>query len=362
MPFSHHNKIIPLLLALVFIMTTGQGCFIKFKKKEIPKTFDGGMYKSLDQGETWTQSSDVLSIKGGVKFNSINVLDVIFDPQDNSTIYALTEGDGVYYSIDQARSWLPITSLGKIVADIVVDPKDKCNVYAVMANKAMKSIDCLRTFTEIFHTDTTSKQLITVAVDAKNSRVISAATSSTIYKSTDGGESWRIATNLSGGIRDLRYRFVGGNQILYVLTDSNYVYKSSDQGETWESIGESMKRLRGSEHPVDFSFDDSGPDSLIYVYAKGVLRSSDGGKTWSSVNLISSPSPVSSFSVSPNNKNLIFYTTSTTLYRSDDGGQNWTTKTLPTGARVAKKMIFDKINPKLVYMLSGQPTVTAKTK
>jgi photosystem II stability/assembly factor-like uncharacterized protein len=352
---SSPRRFLPLFLVLVFILTTGQGCFVQFKKKkEVPVTFDGGFYKSLDGGETWAQSVDVLSIKGGMKINDVDVEDIVFDPQDNNAIYLLSKEKGAYYTLDQGKSWLPISILGTGVADIAIDPKDTCTIYAAVGNRVMKSDDCLRSFRELFHTDVTSKRITTLAVDTKNSRIIYAATASQLFKSTDGGAGWHIASTLGGFLKDIRIRNVSGTQVIYILTQTKFVHQSIDQGKTWTNFEEKLKRQRGAEAPLDLIFDESSANSLIYLTASGILRSPDGGQTWERVQTISSPSPIHSFAVYPLNKDLIYYTTNTTFYQSNDGGKNWQTKGLPTGQRVAKKIIFDKINPKIMYIMAAR--------
>lgn len=346
-----------LCLLLIFLLTTGQGCAIQFKKKkqqELPVSLDGGLYRSLDGGQTWQQVPDVLSIPGGVKINTLDVKDIVFDPLDKNTFYLLGRDGAVYYSTDRAGSWLPLKGVASGINDLAIDPRNSCTVYLVTGNRVMKTVNCLRTWTEIFHTDPSGKSLVSIAVDLRSSNILYASTSSEIYKSIDRGRSWQSNTNISGGIRDMKLRNVGTTEFIYVLTESNFIYQSRNQGKDWEHMGPAFKKYRKAAQLVDFLFDDSGRNTLIHISPVGILRSSDGGESFEKVTILSGNAAIRSVAVSPRNRNLIFYTTDTTWYRSEDNGANWITGELPLDRRYAKKVIIDRDDPRLMYLISFQ--------
>jgi len=63
-------------------------------------THMGGVFKSVNGGENWTE------INIGLPTNLI-VFSLAIDPETTSTLYVGTEGDGVYKSIDEGASWEP---------------------------------------------------------------------------------------------------------------------------------------------------------------------------------------------------------------------------------------------------------------
>src|SRR3989338_5150862 len=269
-----------LFLVVVFILTTGQGCFIKLRnKEEVPVTFDGGIHKSTDQGATWQPSNDLLSTTGPEKINTVNVLDFIFDPRDRDVFYLLTDTSGVFLTLDSGKSWMQVRTLGSSVGDISVDPKDVCTVYAGVRNQVLKSTDCNRSFNEVFHTDP-ARNIISVAVDFRNSNIVYAANNSELLMSKDSGVSWQINSRFTGGITNIVMRDVRGSQVIYVLTQTDYFYRSLDNGVTWQHMKEFIKNYtKRSKGPIkSFTFDDSGANSLMVLVDEGILRSKDGGE------------------------------------------------------------------------------------
>src|SRR3989338_1899652 len=100
MKFFHVQKSVLLGLLLVFFLATGQGCFIKIRKDKTPENFDGGLYKTTDEGTSWAPLNDVVSVKGGQKLNTADVFSLIVDPTDRKQMYLLTDNQGVYFSSD----------------------------------------------------------------------------------------------------------------------------------------------------------------------------------------------------------------------------------------------------------------------
>lgn len=105
---------------------------------------DGGMYKSLDAGATWTK------IETGLPKGLIGKIDIEVCPSDSRIVYALVEapGDegGLYKSVDQGESFSQVSSHDGIrtrpfyYTNIRVDPNDTEVIYA-MATGYYKSTD-----------------------------------------------------------------------------------------------------------------------------------------------------------------------------------------------------------------------------
>lgn len=110
---------------------------------------EGGLFKSVDGGETWERVTE--GLPGGL----IGKMDLALSPADSSIVYLLVEapGDegGLYRSVDQGQSFTQVSSAGSIrsrpfyYSNIDVDPKDPDIVYS-MATRNMKSTDGGRTW------------------------------------------------------------------------------------------------------------------------------------------------------------------------------------------------------------------------
>ena len=82
-----------------------------------------------------------------------------------------------------------------------------------------------------------------------------------------------------------------------------------------------------------------------------MLRSKDGGATWEIVNLIPGPKDtvITAVGVNPKNSQEIYYTTGTTLVKSSDGGRTWSSLKLPF-TRTANRIAIDPQETNKVYL------------
>jgi hypothetical protein len=125
------------------------------------------------------------------------------------------------------------------------------------------------------------------------------ATGGGVWKTTDGGQTWRsvsdrtFTTSSVGAIAvaasnpDVVYVGMGETELRGNIIQGDGVYKSSDGGKTWSHVGleKTMAIARIYVHPTN-------PD-VVFVAAlgnpyganpeRGVFRSRDGGKTWERV-------------------------------------------------------------------------------
>ncbi len=337
-----------LLLAGVALM--GQGC-ISFGGGGGKTGVDGGVFKSADKGETWVQKVAVAAVKP-MAINNVNVVTIVFDPQDSKTIYLGTAENGLFYTTDGADSWLQAGALssGRVGA-VAVDPKDKCNVYAAIGNKIFKTTDCTRTWQNIY-VDTRADQVVySLAVDSYNPTVIYAGLSGgDLFKSTDAGSSWTVIKRFENPVSKILVNYYD-TRIIYVGTQSAGIWKSTDSGSSWSDMSEKLREYGGSMEFKNMVLDFSKRDSLILASKYGLLRTFDGGTNWEPIQLLTPPGSVEIYSLAlnPQNGNEIYYGTASTLYKTNDGGVKWVTRRLPT-SRAATYLLVDPVNGNLVYL------------
>ena len=105
---------------------------------------EGGIYKSVDGGESWEK------VTKGLPTGLIGKIDVAVCPSDSRIVYALVEAPddegGLYRSVDQGSSFQQVSSFGGIrtrpfyYTNIRIDPQDANTVYA-LATGYYKSVD-----------------------------------------------------------------------------------------------------------------------------------------------------------------------------------------------------------------------------
>ena len=235
-----------------------------------------GVFKTTDGGRTWEKVYYLNPRTGAI--------DLVMDPEDPKTLYAAMwnrtrkrwsdpvpgPGDGIFKTTDGGRTWrrlsegLPEDSLtGRIGLD--VSPANPDVVYAFVDNH---------------HQDTTAD----ATVDAYGRKQTRKVYGAQVYRSADKGGSWKKMNPDTGLIADLThtYGWVFG-QIRVDPNDANTIYvmgvellKSTDGGKTYTELHD--EGLHVDHHALWIDPDNS--DLLVNGNDGGVNISHDQGATW----------------------------------------------------------------------------------
>lgn len=348
------NKKIYLGLLLVVGLTLLSGCSISLGSGSGAKANDGGIFKSLDAGNTWQQKVAVSSIGGGISINNANVQRVILDPQDHLAVYLATVANGLIYSYDGGEAWqIPERQPAemKITEALAIDSKYNCTVYAAAVNKIFKTTNCSRDWKQVYFGTRLSDTITALAVDWYNPAIVYAGTAEgNFMKSSDYGTSWSTIKRAENKIKKITVDPYD-SRTLYVATQDNGIFKSSDQGDTWSQIKEQLGKIGDAIYYKDFVYSQSTRDHLFWATNYGIIKSTDGGDNWQALKLVTEPGKAKIFSlaIDPANEKNIYYATDSTFYKSVDGGENWIVKKLPT-SRPASVLTIDERDPKVLYM------------
>jgi photosystem II stability/assembly factor-like uncharacterized protein len=271
----------------------------------------GGVWKTTDGGNTWEPLTD------GTPISSVGAIAIA--PTNHDVIYVgtgeaaprgnMTYGDGVYRSVDGGKTWshLGLKDTRQIGA-LIVDPNNSDIVLVAALGHAFgpntergvfRSTDGGRSWTKVLYKDENTGA-IDVSFDPHNARVVYAALwqarrqpwnfssggpGSGLYRSTDGGVSWKQLTGngLPTGILGRIHVSVSpaDSKRIYAMIEAEQggLYRSDDGGEHWQRINDDG---RLSQRAWYFSTVLADPKNADTVYAEntGLFRSTDGGKTF----------------------------------------------------------------------------------
>ena len=177
----------------------------------------------------------------------------------------LPEFLGFIESRDQGRTWSVLNRLGEADLHKIQQVGDRLYAFDAVLSAMLISEDDGRTFTEKF---TPRGLIIDFVVDPEDPDHLLASNEDQLFRTEDGGDSWR-PVELGEGIRldwpapDALYRAYADGRI----------ERSSDGGDTWEQVGE----VEGEPH----KFKSVGPEELYLAMSDGsILHTTDGGRSW----------------------------------------------------------------------------------
>jgi len=299
----------------------------------------GGVAKTTDHGMNWRIINKGLTNYGGYS--------LAVDRTNPETVYVATMG-GLHKSTDGGEQWQLLPNTGpkdlRITAErnhsvraIAVDPTNGNNLYAASpGGNVYKSINAGQTWTVAYEKKPAAGPVHAVAVAAKKPALVVAATDeSGLVLSEDAGKTWRELDTPKKA-----------SSAVFAETDPNVMYgsfykdgiwKSTDGGKTWKRSSEgitpdaTLREVAVSPvEPLD-----------VYAVGSSVYLSKDGGKSWKQsrtlqVDLEGNPTrhyngtnPTSDIvnpmnvAISPLNPKEVFISSDWRASWSGDGGLTW---------------------------------------
>jgi photosystem II stability/assembly factor-like uncharacterized protein len=228
-----------------------------------------GLYRSHDGGKTWYTISD----------ESLVVNTIALHPQRPGRVILGVEGDGVYISNDNAKTFTRTCDglRNLTITSIAADAAQPKNVYAAVAfggssSGIYRSIDAGATWKKLPTNDLPQILSLVITDDAEVKFV--AGTEKGFFWSADG-EVWSQAPPASYPIRvDKVLRF---NKVRYFAATAEGVFTSRDAGKSWY-------RLAGAENrAVDIAIGNLGDKRALFALTNAGLRAFDGME-WLAVN------------------------------------------------------------------------------
>ncbi|MFP5353711.1 MAG: VPS10 domain-containing protein, partial [Gemmatimonadota bacterium] len=275
-------------------------------------TTGGGVFKTTDAGMSWQPATDRYfgGTIGAIAVDHLNP-DIVWVGGGETDIRGNTShGDGLWKTTDGGRTWQMLGFKEEYISTIRIHPTNSNvayigvfgDVFKATPNRGVyKTTDGGKTFNKIFFTSD-SAGVIDIAMDVTNPEVLyvamwqawrapwgmsSGGVHSRIYKTTDGGATWRNLVKESKGLPQGLIGKVGlavspvNPRLVWALieADSGGVYKSNDGGATWSYVNRERK-LRQRAWYYSQIYADTKDTNIVYGLNVGFFRSNDGGKTF----------------------------------------------------------------------------------
>jgi photosystem II stability/assembly factor-like uncharacterized protein len=305
----------------------------------------GGVFKTTDDGITWKNISDGFFKTGSVGAIAVAESDpniVVVGMGEHAARGVMTSmGDGVYKSMDAGKTWSHL-GLDKTrhISDVVIHPTNPNIIYVTAQGSQYapskergiyKTTDGGKTWKNILSVNNTTGAS-SLSMDMTNPRILyasmwqhqrypwvmeSGGENSGLFKSIDAGTTWtkmKLGLPKDFGKSGISVSRANPDRVFAVIEATGKkggVYRSDNAGKTWKQVNSNRVNIARSWYYMEI-FADPQNENTVYVLNAPVMKSIDGGKSFSNI-----PVPHGDnhhLWINPtDNKNLI---------NSNDGGAN----------------------------------------
>lgn len=315
----------------------------------------GGVWKTTDAGSSWNAITD-----GQIGTGSVGALAVA--ESDPNVVYVgmgegclrgnVSHGDGVYRSTDAGKSWHHVgLAETEQIGRVRVHPKDPDLVYVAAIghtfgpNKergVFRSKDGGKKWEKVLFVDENTGA-VDLAMDPTNARVLyagfwqvrrspwsfdSGGPGSSLWKSTDGGDTWKKVTAEGlpskgpWGRIGVAVSPARPDRVWAVIeAEDGGVFRSDDAGRTWRRTNED-RRLRQRAWYYTHVYADPKNAEVVYVLNVQFFRSQDAGRTFTRMGTPHSDNH--DLWIAPEDPQRMIEGNDGGANVSFDGGANWT--------------------------------------
>jgi hypothetical protein len=302
-----------------------------------PISGDGGIFRSLDSGRSWSQVGDGAS---GIKKSE--VFDIRFD-EKNPRSLTVAASNGLYRSDDGGDTFRQIASdallAGEGVTFFAPDQKNSQRMYVSSYSPTGRG-RILKykegRFYEVYSTSDKEDRVLGVWLDPYETSVIYAGTQTgLLLQSKDFGESWSLAWKFDDPLRAL-HMLPSDTRIMYAQVGGK-IFLTKNQGKSWQDISASARGKFGADFTAQQIIIDPHDENRVYVASnKGLVRSDNGGATFIKISLITAgyEPEVRAIGLDPSTKDIIYIAVNSQIHKSEDGGKSWQVKKLDTARSI----------------------------
>jgi photosystem II stability/assembly factor-like uncharacterized protein len=317
---------------------------------------NGGVFKSTDYGRTWQPIFDdqPTASVGAIAVAPANPNVVYVGSGEGLHRPDLSVGDGIYKSVDAGKTWTLLGLRdGQQTAQLAVDPKNADRLFVAVAGHpygpneergVFRSVDGGKTFENVLYRDE-NVGASDVQIDPSDPAIVYATLWDSregpwengifngdkggIFKSVDGGKTWRQLTKgLPGNIVQANIAIAPSSpKSLFAAVRTKTIaklYRSDDGGETWTGTTDDSRPglgIGGGDLPV-VRFDPKNPQ-IVYSASVVCWKSTDGGKSWEGWRGAPGGDDYQNIWINPNNPDVILLGSDQGAIVTVNGGATW---------------------------------------
>ncbi len=342
-------------------------------------TVGGGVWKTIDYGQTWRNVSDGYFATGSIGAMRVALSDpnVVYVGTGSDGIRSnVVTGRGVYKSTNAGKTWtfLGLRTVGQIGA-VEIHPENPDIVFVAAMGQAFspgpdrgvyRTLDGGESWDKVLFVSETcgavdlefapdNPQTIYACLwraERKPWTIISGGMEGGVYRSLDGGQTWaQLQNGLPQGLRgkgDLAVSRSAPDRV-YVLLEApppdGGLYRSDNRGETFSQVTDNARLLDRPFYYLNLDVDPSDAD-VLYVNTTGYFRSSDAGKTWRRGSTPHGDNH--DMWINPSNPDLFIQSNDGGANVTRDGGKTWSTQNNQPTAELYQVAVDDQF-PYWVY-------------
>jgi photosystem II stability/assembly factor-like uncharacterized protein len=272
------------------------------------------------------------------------ITSIIFVPNEPYISYVASWNGGVYRSIDKNQNWKQVNSglPSMQINTLAIDPNNPKVLYAAPYNYGIyKTTDGGASWTSMSKGMSGKVVVYSIVIDPKNSSNVYASMrdnnltslnppwKGTIYRSTDGGANWTASLTNAGGSaeQDWIYSLTidpKSTNTIYAAAHEMGAYRSTDSGKSWSSISNGLNDQTGRAIVIDPTH--TNPSTLYFGvwHRSGVFKTNDSGAHWNSSASGITGTKIYGMSIDPNDASILYAATyNFGLYKSTNAGGSW---------------------------------------
>ncbi len=319
---------------------------------------NGGVWKTTDYGRTWDPIFDdqPTGSIGAIAIAPSNARVIYVGSGEGLQRPDLSTGDGIYKSTDGGATWTHLGLRdGQQIPQIAVDPRNENRLFVAVlghpygANSErglFRSLDGGLTFTRVLYKDDDTGAA-DVVIDPANPDIVYAVLwearqapwengefvgpGSGVYKSTDGGTTWRPLTNglptfAADGLGRVGLTIAPSNpRRLFATVEAERhggLYRSDDAGETWALVNPGPLVTERGDDFAEVKVDPFNPD-VVYTASVVAWKSVDGGHTFAAFRGAPGGDDYHRLWINPKHPEIILLAADQGAVITVNGGQTW---------------------------------------